>query len=405
MGMLAASASRITGRGSGSMIGGRVMLRLDPQAMRRLGSGRRVVLVTGTNGKTTTTRMLSCAMSVCGDVATNADGSNMPDGLAGALARHLHAPYAVLEVDEMHLGLAARDLDPQAMVLLNLSRDQLDRVGEVRNLEARLRGVIAEHPKALVVANADDVLVASAAFDAHATGRVVWVSAGSGWQLDATSCPRCSGTIEASAQDWSCECGLRRPEATWALEEDKLVTPGGTRLPLQLRLPGRVNRANAAMAIAAAAELGAPPEVALPRLAALSHVEGRYRTVRLGEHTARFLLAKNPAGWHEMLEMIDQGDRPVVLVVNGRVPDGCDLSWLWDVQFERLRGHPVVASGERAEDLSVRLAYAEVEHRVEPDPLAAIAAAPPGELEVLANYTAFRELVVRTGGNRPEVPA
>lgn len=427
LGLTAAAMSRMAGRGSGSIVGGRVMLRLAPRALHRMARGRRIVLVTGTNGKTTTTRMLTSAMALTGRVISNSRGSNMPDGLVSALARDLRAPNAVLEVDELHLAMVSADVRPQAIVLLNLSRDQLDRVGEVRMLEAKLRRAIAPQPQALVVANADDPLVVSAAVDAP---RTVWVAVGSGWLDDKTTCPRCGDPIDMSRSDWSCVCGLRRPEPTWRLEDDKLILASGEVLRLNLRLPGRVNLANAAMALATAAELGSTPQAALPVLAELSDVEGRYRQVRLDGRAARFLLAKNPAGWAEMLTMLDNQTSPIVVVVNGQTPDGCDLSWLWDVPFEQLRGHALVASGERAADLSVRLTYAEVDHQTVPDPIAAIAAAPEvsagptggatgaggtdttgGEVakmitvtgtagagpavEVVANYTAFRDLLVR----------
>jgi UDP-N-acetylmuramyl tripeptide synthase len=393
LGLTAAMMSRMAGRGSGSIVGGRVMLRLAPGALHRMARGRSVVLVTGTNGKTTTTRMLASALALTGPVVSNSRGSNMPDGLVSALARDLRSPSAVLEVDEPHLDIVSAQVRPQTIVLLNLSRDQLDRVGEVRMLEARLRRAIAAHPQALVVANADDPLVVSAAMDAP---RTVWVAVGSGWLEDKTTCPRCAGRIDMSVVEWSCGCGLRRPEPSWWLDDDKLVLATGEVLPLNLRLPGRVNRANAAMALATAAELGTAPEIAMPVLSVLSDVEGRYRQVRLHGRSARFLLAKNPAGWSEMLTMLDNDTSPIVVAVNGRVPDGCDLSWLWDVPFERLRGHTLVASGERAADLAVRLAYAEVDHRIEPDPLAAIAVADSGDVEVVANYTAFQDLLART---------
>jgi lipid II isoglutaminyl synthase (glutamine-hydrolysing) len=134
-------------------------------------------------------------------------------------------------------------------------------------------------------------------------------------------------------------------------------------------------------------------------VAAVSRVDevaGRYRTIPVGAHTVRMLLAKNPAGWQEALSMVDKDAAGVVISVNGQVPDGEDLSWLWDVRFERFEEHfkgiPVVAAGERGTDLAVRLGYAGVEHTLVHDTLAAIASCPPGRVEVVANYTAFLQL-------------
>ena len=117
-----------------------------------------------------------------------------------------------------------------------------------------------------------------------------------------------------------------------------------------------------------------------------------YGIVTIGSHTARIMLAKNPAGWQEALSMIDKHGAGVVISVNGRVPDGEDLSWLWDVRFEHFDDTKVVAAGERGTDLAVRLEYAGVEHTLVHDTVSAIASCPPGHVEVIANYTAFLQL-------------
>ncbi len=393
-GRVTAWLSRRAGLGRGSMIGGRVALALDPRALRRLGRERTVVLVTGTNGKTTTSLMLTRALEALAEVAANSDGANMPDGVLAALAARPGAPYAVLEVDETYVPWVAGQLNPAVLVLLNLSRDQLDRVGEVRAMERDLRAAIAGHPETTIVANCDDVLVTSAAIDAP---KLVWVGAGRRWTGDSTACPRCDGRIETGKDHWSCACGLARPEPAWTVDGDLVRTPGGRQVDLDLRLPGAANRANAAFALAAAHRLGVPPHTAAARLRTITDIGGRYRTVRRSRHSVRLMLAKNPAGWGETLRVLDE-DTPVVVAVNAQEADGRDLSWLWDVHFERLRGRQVVVTGERGADLSVRLCYAEVAHWAEPDPVAAIDALPPGGVELVANYTAFRDLVGRLSG-------
>jgi UDP-N-acetylmuramyl tripeptide synthase len=161
---------------------------------------------------------------------------------------------------------------------------------------------------------------------------------------------------------------------------------------MSLTLPGTVNRGNAAQAVAAAVTLGAEPAAAVAAVSAVDEVAGRYRTVRLNAHTVRMLLAKNPAGWQEALSMVDRDAAGVVIAVNGQVPDGEDLSWLWDVRFEHFETVPVVAAGERGTDLAVRLGYAGDEHTLVHDAVAAITSCPQGHVEVLANYTAFLQL-------------
>ncbi len=379
------------------MIGGLIALQIAPDIMTQLGRDRRTVLVTGTNGKSTTTRMTAAALAELGHVVTQADGANMDAGIVAALSVDRAAPLAAIEVDELHLPHVADALNPAAVVLLNLSRDQLDRVGEINMIERKLREGMARHPDTVLIANCDDVLISSIAYD-HP--HVVWVSAGSGWAVDATSCPRSGEPIVWEGNHWrSTGADFHRPDPQWWVDAEYLCGPDGLKLPLHLALPGRANRGNAAQAVAAAVALGGRAETAAQAAGTVREIAGRYRTVQVGEHSARLLLAKNPAGWQEALSMIDPDATGLVIAVNGQVPDGEDLSWLWDVRFEHFEGTQVVAAGERATDLGVRLTYAGVEHTTVPNPLRAIASCPPGRVEVLANYTAFRDLNRDLDGN------
>jgi UDP-N-acetylmuramyl tripeptide synthase len=391
---LAATASRRTGRGDGGVIGGRTALMLAPAALRHLGQHRTVVLVTGTNGKTTTSLMLSRVLEALGPVAANGDGANMPDGVLAALVARPEAPFAVLEVDENYVRSVAEQVRPACLVLLNLSRDQLDRVGEVRATERELRATISRLSNTTVVANCDDPLVTSAALDA---AHPLWVSAGQNWRADATSCARCGQAVRHRGQDWSCVCGLARPTPAWSLAGNTLTSADGANVKLDLKLPGRANAANAAVALATAARLGVAPSLAAERLRSITDVAGRYRRSSIDGRAVRVLLAKNPAGWQETLPLLE-GRSPIVIAVNSREADGRDMSWLWDVPFECLRGRRVVAAGERATDLAVRLAYAEVAHTTHRgDPLKAVTAFEPGLVELVANYTAFRDVHLRLG--------
>ena len=191
------------------MIGGLVAMTLDKSILRQLGEGRRTVVVTGTNGKSTTTRMTAAALGTLGPVATNAEGANMDAGLVAALAGARDASLAALEVDEMHVPHVADAVDPAVIVLLNLSRDQLDRVGEINHIERTLRGGLARHPSTVVVANCDDVLMTSAAYDSP---HVVWVAAGGGWANDSVSCPRSGEIIVRDGDHWySTGTDFKRP--------------------------------------------------------------------------------------------------------------------------------------------------------------------------------------------------
>ncbi|KHO18166.1 Mur ligase family protein [Mycolicibacterium setense] len=383
-------ASRVTGRGAGAMIGGLVAMTLDRSILRQLGQDRRSVVVTGTNGKSTTTRMTAAALATIGSVASNSEGANMDAGLVAALAGAREATLAALEVDEMHVPHVSDAVNPAVIVLLNLSRDQLDRVGEINHIERTLRGGLARHRDAVIVANCDDVLMTSAAYDSP---NVVWVAAGGSWSGDSVSCPRSGEIIERNGRDWhSTGSDFKRPSPQWWYDDTHIYGPDGLALPMTLALPGAVNRGNATQAVAAAVALGADPAAAVAAVSGVDEVAGRYRTVQIGSHTARILLAKNPAGWQEALSMVDKHGAGVVIAVNGQVPDGEDLSWLWDVRFEHFDDTVVVAAGERGTDLAVRLGYAGVEHSLVHDTVAAIDSCPPGHVEVIANYTAFLQL-------------
>jgi CobQ-like glutamine amidotransferase family enzyme/UDP-N-acetylmuramyl tripeptide synthase len=381
--------SRRLKRGSGSVVGGRVGLAMEPDLLRRMGRGRTAALVTGTNGKTTTTRLLAAALGGTGRVATNAVGSNLPAGLAAALAAAPGRP-AVLEVDEGYLGPVTEMLAPQVVVLLNLSRDQLDRVSEVRMVASRFRHAL-DRFDGTVVANADDPLVVWAAGTAP---HVRWVGAGQLWRSDAVGCPACDGPVlfDPSGTGWASGCGLRRPAPALWLEGTEVVGADGWRRPLVLSLPGRFNRANAVMALAAAELVGVEPAAALSAMEGVGDVEGRFAVASCGGVQARLMLAKNPAGWTELLELLDGGDEAVVVGINARVADGRDPSWLWDVAFERLARRRVVATGERARDLAVRLRYAGVAHVVVPDQLDALGASGDPRVQYVGNYTAFQDL-------------
>jgi lipid II isoglutaminyl synthase (glutamine-hydrolysing) len=210
-------------------------------------------------------------------------------------------------------------------------------------------------------------------------------------------CPACEGRLSFGPDgDWWCDCGFRRPVPV-AVVEPGAVVIHGRRFPMSLALPGRCNESNAAMAVAAADVLGVDPESSLAIMSGVQEVEGRYSTVDLGDVRARLLLAKNPAGWSELFEMLDDSIPAVVVGINARIADGRDPSWLWDVPFERLAGRLVVATGERCRDLAVRLRHAEVEHVTEPDQVRALHVPGTDDVEYAGNYTAFQALRRRLG--------
>jgi UDP-N-acetylmuramyl tripeptide synthase len=388
--------SRLSGRGDGSVIGGAVGLRMEPDLLRLLAAGRQIVLVTGTNGKTTTTRLITAALGALGqEVATNAFGANMEAGLASALGRAPDAPFGVLEVDERYLPAMIEVTRPRVVALLNLSRDQMDRAAEIWLVARRWREALGGAPDCHVVANADDPLIAWAA---GAASRVTWVAAGQRWHEDSWCCPNCGSHLRRDDLGWRCgECGLARPATRWVLDGESVVDSGGRVRELSLALPGRANRSNAVIALAVADLFGADMDQALPRLREVRSVAGRYTQVEQRGRKLRLLLAKNPAGWLEAFDVLTQAPAPVLLAVNAQGPDGRDTSWLWDVDYRVLRGRRVLVTGERRMDLAVRLEADQVAFELADGVEDAAGRVPPGSLDVIANYTAFQQIRTALG--------
>lgn len=416
-GRTVAGASKLAHLGTGSVIGGRVSIALDGDLLARLTAGREVALVSGTNGKTTTTHLLAAALETRGPVVSNSLGANMPPGLVAALGQAVPEALAALEVDERWLPHVLEAVGPATVLLLNLSRDQLDRSHEVRKIADRWREALRRLPTEQVIASADDPLVVWAASGAP---NIVWVGTGLQWTLDASGCPKCAGRIEFSARGeppaWRClACDLARPDPKWWLDGDELVHHPSDdrgqvagehrgRIVLDLALPGRANAANAAMVLAASYGMGADLDLALSAVRTVRSVAGRYRSAPVEGCEIRMFLAKNPAGWVEAIDMLAPAPRPVIASINARIADGRDPSWLWDVPYEYLRGRLVIATGERRHDLAVRLNYAEVQHDIAGSLRDAVrrisstsSTTETTKIDLIANYTAFQDYLDEVG--------
>jgi lipid II isoglutaminyl synthase (glutamine-hydrolysing) len=389
--------SRATGRGQGATISGRVMNAVDPDLLRELAADQHVAIVSATNGKTTTTRLLAVAVGADGrPVVSNSTGANLTSGIAPTLAAATGPATAILEVDERVVERVVDPLGVELCVFGNLSRDQLDRYGEVHAVGDAWRRVAEAHPDLAVVANSSDPHVVWAASPA----KVTWVELGLGWRQDAATCPSCGALLAWSADRFECPgCGFAQPRATHRLTDDAVIIDGAA-VPLDLQLTGAWNRANAALAlVAAVTHFGIDAARGAAAMQTVTTVAGRFMQVPVDDgRRATVILSKNPAGWTEALRHV--ADRPgagVVIAVNARIADGKDPSWLWDVPYEWLRDHPVAAAGERCLDVAVRLRYADLDPVVDRDPLAAARALDGDELYVIASYTQFSALYRRFG--------
>ena len=403
IGNAVALASRLAGRGSGASVRGQVLTRLVPDAFAQLLQGRRVLAVSGTNGKTTTTHLLAAAVreglgTDSDRLVTNADGANLHYGIASALGQRLKADIAVLETDERVVSDMITHARPELLVLLNFSRDQLDRHQEIKSLGRswRLALEAAGETGPVIVANACDPLVV---WSAGTAANVIWVETATVWHADGALCPAC-GTVlvrvPADGRDtWTCPgCELSQPLASYRVEDASIVLPDGARVQPDLQVPGAFNVSNAACALAAALAFGVPLDRALTGMRTVTAPAGRFATATIGGATARLLLAKNPAGWAEALPLA--ASDPVVLAIDSVAADGKDVSWLWDVDYEQLAGRTVICTGPRAQDLAVRLSYAGVDHEIRPDLRAALGEGPL-PVDVIATYTPFQKLLKLAG--------
>lgn len=398
LGNAAAWASRITGRGSGASIKGMVMRTIYPQLFDHLLANKRIAVVSGTNGKTTTTHLLTAAMrESLGDsaVVTNPDGANLREGITSALSTNPKAPVAVLEVDEQVVADVIAKGHPEVLIMLNFSRDQLDRHHEINGLGKKWRAALSEagDDGPVVVANVSDPLVAWAAAPAR---KVIWIDLGTDWSADSALCPQCGSMLTHVDGRWACPgCELRQQDTDYWVDGDEVVRRDGERWSLNLQVPGRFNRGNAACALAAAVEMGVYEPVAISGMRKVESPAGRFAVGTFGDTKARLVLAKNPAGWAESLLVMESD--PVILAIDSLIADGTDVSWMWDVEYEKLAGRRVICTGPRAADLAIRLSYAEVDHDVIPDITEALQGPFDGTVDVLATYSAFLRLC-RMGG-------
>jgi UDP-N-acetylmuramyl tripeptide synthase len=427
------AASRASGRGGGTTLPGRLLLRMEPAAITRLGArlDRGVTLVSATNGKTTTAGMLAALLAAEGrQPVHNRAGSNMNWGIATALLEQ-QGREGLFEVDEAWLPEVAAQLDPSLIVLGNLFRDQLDRYGETEALADEWAKTVAERAGSSRFAlNADDPLVADLGRDAEGRRRedVVYFGIDDASQalpelqhaFDARHCRRCGHpyayerAFVGHLGHYSCpNCGAERPAPDVAATRVELHgmsgstvevrTPGGE-LQLELPLPGLYNVYNALAAVAAALELGVETRRIAAALAAMRGAFGRVETVTAGEKSVSILLVKNPAGANEVLRTLrlEAGDSQLDLwiALNDRIADGRDVSWVWDADFELLAAavRRVTCSGTRAPEMALRLKYAgwpeeaiAVESGIERSLDRALDEA-PGRLFALPTYTALLEL-------------
>ena len=446
-GKFAGAASRAFRRGGGTALPGVVAEKVDPRLVERLAAqiGHGSIIVTGTNGKTTTAHMLSSIAAKAGyRPLHNRSGSNLMRGIATALLEsskvsgrlsHAEQRFGVFEVDEAVLPEAVRAVWPRVLLFTNLFRDQLDRYGEVDSIAARWRATLeATPPSTTVVLNADDPSVA--ALRDSARGPVVFYGVddlsmaleSAEHAADSRWCAGCGSEYAygplfyGHVGHWRCPgCGKARPQpdvrATRVSVTEggdvglTIATPQGE-TSLSLRLAGLYNAYNALAALAAGLALGFDLATVREAVESMDAAFGRQERFEIDGRHVQVLLGKNPAGLNQVLRTIASmpGEKRLLLFLNDDIADGRDVSWIWDADFELLADSTAwtVVSGRRAEDMALRLKYAGfldglpvVRNTSEALSLAVRETPSGGKLFVLPTYTAMlevRELLAKRGG-------
>ena len=434
--------SRITRRGGGTTLPGDVARAIDPKILTRLAEDltQGAVVITGTNGKTTTARLVTWLFEGIGQrVVSNRAGANLIYGVtAAALGKagtdgKLKADWGVFEIDEASLPRAVEEIQPKATLVLNLFRDQLDRYGELETIAKKIEKALSALPEgAHVILNADDPRVAEIGLSLP--HKPTWFGlddvAVAGKQLphaaDARTCPRCGASLLFDAVYVGHDGVYRCPNGDFARPQPDLtatdivldgfdslmLTIEGTRIAMPLG--GLYNCYNVLAAYATACSLGLDGRYIAERLKTFRAAFGRQERIEFRGRRLVLVLSKNPAGFNETVRTaveLARGEN-FLIGLNDRKADGTDVSWIWDVDFEQLKGRAklVIPAGVRAHDLAVRLKYAGVEAQPpETDPGKALDALVKQTNEgdttyLLCTYTAMLDLraeLVRRGWAQP----
>ena len=407
----AGRVSRLLRRGDGQALPGLVADALMPELATILAGQFRhgVVIVTGTNGKTTTTKLLTGMLTAGGArVISNRSGSNLKQGIVSSLVAAANvrgvlrgsSTVGVFEVDEATIPLIMQAIGVTDVLVTNLFRDQLDRYGDLDTVAATV-GAAVRRTSARVYLNADDPTVASLSCYVEAGSITYFGVQGCGAAapaltaaVDSAHCPQCGARLGfdkvfySHLGHYSClSCAFTRPYPTVRVSDvartDAVgsafsVQVNGHTFPVELKLGGMYNLYNALAALAVGQAMGVSPDVAVRSMASAAPAFGRVEEIDWGGRIFKLILVKNPTGCTQVLEtfLSHQSGVTIVIGVNDLDADGRDVSWLWDVPFECLagRGHHIVAAGSRAHDVGVRLHYGGVESTITesiPDALAA----------------------------------
>jgi len=383
--------SRATGQGSGSTLPGLLAEKIDPNIISKLARKfpKGIVLITGTNGKTTTAKMLAAILNKAGHkVVYNFAGSNLSRGISSLLTEHanfwgtkIKGQMGIFEVDEATLPEIAAKIPPRYILVTNLFRDQLDRYGELDKTAAIIGSALQASPNAQILLNADDPLVASLVKynkNVKYFGIEDKISTKSKRAIDSKDCLKCGHELKYSPRYfghlgiYKCsKCNFVRPKPQYFLSDLKLEIGSSEacfnrkdeKQKISVQIPGLYNIYNALAAASIASEVDIPINQISYALNNVSAAFGRMEKIPVGNKNIFILLVKNPTGFTQGIETLsyDRKLKNLLMILNDNFADGTDISWIWDVEAEIIKDiiGSVIVSGIRAEDLLLRLKYAE----------------------------------------------
>lgn len=409
----------------GTSFPGKFAMKIDPDVLTELGKNYETIIVTGTNGKTMTTSLITQALNKkYPNVLTNPSGSNMLQGIVTAFLTHrsnkTERKIAVLEVDEANVKLVTKYLKPSAFVLTNIFRDQMDRYGEIYTTYAKIVDGIKLAPDATVIANGDAAIFSSI----DLPNKFVFYGfknvnnqpdIKADVNTDGVLCPKCQHILHyhqisyANLGDYFCpNCGFNRPELTYQLDKISKRTPNELQFTIdetdfQIGIGGTYNIYNALAAFACAQEFGVSRQEIAQAFDQSKRIFGRQELINYADKEINLILVKNPVGLNEVLSLLNTESKPYSLValLNANYADGIDTSWIWDGNFEQLKQEQikhVFVGGERYHDMAFRLevaGFSPSQTKVvtsNEDLLASLKTTSTKQIYILATYTAMLAL-------------
>ncbi|ENZ03470.1 hypothetical protein HMPREF1092_00657 [Clostridium thermobutyricum] len=407
----------------GSTFPGRVALKLDKKILKTVAKDYKVVLITGTNGKTTTTSMIYNILKESGcRVITNNTGANMYAGIVACFVDNFKfgksnkRAFAIIEVDEANVKFITEHIKPELLTITNLFRDQLDRYGEVYTTLSKIMEGIVKTPKTKLILNGDESLLGNLDIPNETSFYGFSVPVKEGVKLDVNAdakfCKFCKAPYEYNyitynhLGDFYCpSCGYKRSPLKYSVKEILNLETDSSEVMInedivKISQAGVYNIYNGLCAYSMAKELGMPTEAILKSLSKQDSSFGRQEVINIEDKQAKIILVKNPAGYNQALDTLclNKKDFSCLFMLNDNYADGRDVSWIWDVDFEKLNTLPindVFISGMRMYDMAVRLKIAglnEENFKIEADYeklTEMIKASKDNNFYILATYTAM----------------